>query len=69
MAVYIYQVSAVKIGTPTGSNTMPASGDMTTLPNTVKGSVNLEESEGATVDFEVDQQSTPIMTVKTEEAS
>lgn len=67
MAVYIYAVSTVKYGTPTGSNTMPSATGLTTLPNTVKGSVNLEESEGTVTDFFVDQQADPIMSVKTEE--
>jgi hypothetical protein len=67
MATYIYTVNTVKYGTPTGSNTMPASGSMTTLPNTVKGTVTLEETEGATTKFYVDQQFSPVNEVKTEE--
>jgi hypothetical protein len=67
MAVYVYALSAAKVGTPTGTNTMPASGDMTALPDTVRGSVTIEESEGASVDFNTDQQISPVMTVKTEE--
>jgi hypothetical protein len=67
MATYIYTVNTVKYGTPTGTNTMPASGSMTALPNTVKGSVTLEETEGATTKFYVDQQFSPVNEVKTEE--
>ena len=67
MAEYIYTVSTVKYGTPTGSNTMPASGDMTALPNTVKGSVTLDETEGTTAEFEVDQQISPVMSTRTAE--
>jgi hypothetical protein len=67
MATYIYAVNTVKYGTPTGTNTMPASGSLTTLPNTVKGSVTLEETEGAITKFYVDQQFAPVNVVKTEE--
>ncbi len=68
MPKYIYAVSAVKYGTSTGTNTMPASGDMTSLPNTVKGSINLEEAEGTMQKFYVDQRAEPIKTIKTEES-
>jgi len=47
---------------------MPASGDMTTLPDTVKGSITLEESEGTTTKFYVDQRAEPIKSIKTEES-
>jgi hypothetical protein len=64
---YIFSVSSVKYGTATGSNTMPASGAMTTLPDTVKGSINMEEAEGAIQKFYTDQKRDPIKIVKTEE--
>lgn len=68
MAVnYVYGIKSVKYGTPTGSNTMPATDLMTALPYTVKGSVNIDEAEGTTDKFWVDQLSTPIRIVKTEE--
>ncbi len=67
MATYIYTVNTVKYGTPTGTNTMPASGSLTLLPNTVKGTVTLEETEGSSTKFYVDQQFSPINEVKTEE--
>ena len=38
MANYIFSIKSVKYGTATGTNTMPATGAMTTLPDTVKGS-------------------------------
>lgn len=66
MANYIYRIKSVKYGTATGTNTMPASGDMTSCPNTVKGSVNINESDGTTVDFKVDQLNDPIMTLTDE---
>ena len=68
MATYIYSVKSVKYGTPTGTNSMPASGSMTDLPDTVKGSITIEESEGATTKFYVDQKAEPIKSIKTEES-
>lgn len=67
MANYIFSVKSVKYGTPTGTNTMPATGDMTALPDTVKGSVNIDEGEGTLTKFFVDQKIQPIKVVKTEE--
>jgi hypothetical protein len=65
MANYVYKIASVKHGTPTGSNTMPASGSLTTMPYTVKGSVTLSESDSETAEFEVDQLTDPIMVVAT----
>lgn len=65
MANYIYKIKSVKYGTATGSNTMPASGSLTALPYTVKGSVVLTESDSETQEFEVDQLTDPIMVVAT----
>jgi hypothetical protein len=62
---YIFGVTAIKYGTPTGSNTMP--GGLTSLPDTVKGSITFEESEGSFTSFFVDQKKAPIKKVKTEE--
>lgn len=67
MPNYIFAVSSVKYGTPTGSNSMPASGSMTALPDTVKGSIQLEEAEGSLQKFNVDQKVDPIKVLKTEE--
>ena len=64
---YIYSVKSVKYGTPTGLATMPASGSMVSLPDTVKGSIDLEEAEGTTQDFFTDQKIDSIKKVKTEE--
>jgi hypothetical protein len=66
MANYIYRISSVKIGTPTGTNTMPASGDLTSLPNTVRGSVVINESDSTVADFYVDQLTNPVMTIENE---
>jgi hypothetical protein len=66
MANYIYKIKSVKYGTPTGSNTMPASGSLTALPYTVKGSVQLSETDGQTEEYKVDQLTDPIMVVATE---
>lgn len=64
MARYIRSVATVKFGTPTGSNTMP--GTLTSLPDTVKGSVTLDESEASYTEFYVDQKPDPVEVVPTE---
>jgi len=61
MANYIYSIKSIKYGTPTGTGTMPASGDLTDLGNTVKGSVTIDESEGTVTPFNVDQKKDPIL--------
>jgi len=65
MAVYLFGIKTVKYGTAATGSSMPTG--MTTLPNTVKGSVSIEETEGSTVKFFVDQQFSPVKVVKTEE--
>lgn len=65
MADYIYAVSSMKYGTPTGLATMP--GALTTLPDTVKGSITVEETEGTLTRFEVDQKKDPIRVIKSTE--
>lgn len=67
MSVYIYGITTVKYGDAASSNYMPTATGLTTLPNTVKGSVTLDETEGTTTKFWVDQQYAPIRSVKTEE--
>ena len=64
---YIFSVKSVKYGTPTGTASMPATGDMIALPDTVKGSVNIDEGEGTLTKFFVDQKIQPIKVIKTEE--
>lgn len=65
MAVnYLFSVKTVKYGTPTGLCTMPT---LTALPDTVKGSVNIDESEGTIAKFHVDQKQPPVRMLKTEE--
>lgn len=66
MSEYLYTVKTVKYGDAATTNTMPSG--LTTLPNTVKGSVSLDESEGETTEFYVDQQVAPIRSVDTGEA-
>lgn len=61
----VFAVSGIKYGTPTGLATMP--GSLTALPDTVKGSVSIDESEGTFTSFFVDQKKAPIKRVKTEE--
>ena len=65
MAVYLYGISTVKYGDAASSNYMPTG--LSSLPNTVKGSVSLDETEGSTTKFFVDQQYSAIRSVKTEE--
>jgi peptidoglycan hydrolase-like protein with peptidoglycan-binding domain len=69
MADYIYAVQTIKYGTPTGSNTMPASGAMVTLPDTVKGSIAIEETEFSLQKFFTDQKLDPVQILKTEEGA
>lgn len=64
MAVYIYSVTKIEYGTPTGGATL---GSLTQLPDTVKGSITIEETEGSSTKFFVDQKKEPIKVVKTEE--
>jgi len=63
----LFGLASVKYGTAASSNYMPASAAMTTLPNTVKGSVSIEETEGSVTKFFVDQQFAPVKVLKTEE--
>ena len=65
MADYIYAVSSMRYGTPTGAATMP--GTLTALPDTVKGSITVEETEGTLTRFEVDQKKDPIRVIKSAE--
>lgn len=67
MAIYLFGITSVKYGDASSSNFMPASAAMIALPNTVKGSVSIEETEGSTTKFFVDQQFSPVRQVKTEE--
>jgi len=67
MAVqHIYSVKSVKYGTPTGTGTVPASGDLTALPNTEKGSVVIEEVESTSTPFYEDQSPYPIEDIEQE---
>ena len=68
MAVYMYGISTVKYGnSATGFGNFPSGVLLTSLPDTVKGSVTIEETEGSTTDFNVDQKFSPVRQVKTEE--
>jgi hypothetical protein len=69
MPQYLYGITSVKYGTAaTGLGNFPSGVLLTTAPNTVKGSVAIEETEGTTAEFFVDQQATPVKRTKTEEA-
>lgn len=65
MAEYIYAVKQMFYGTPTGSNTLPAS--LSLLPDTVKGTITVEETEGTLTKFWVDQKKEPVRVIKSEE--
>ena len=65
MAIYLFGITSVKYGTAAVTNTMPTG--LTALPDTVKGSVSIEETEGSKTKFFVDQQFSPVRQVKTEE--
>jgi hypothetical protein len=65
MAEYLFGITSVKYGTAASTNTMP--GSLTSLPDTVKGSVSIDETEGSTTEFFVDQKFSPVRQVKTEE--
>ena len=65
MSRYLYSIDTIKYGTPTGTNTMP--GSLVSLPDTVKGTVTIDETEGSYTDFFVDQAKDPVRTLKSEE--
>ena len=67
MAVYLFGITSVKYGTAATGSNMPSGVALTSLPDTVKGSVSIEETEGTVMDFFVDQKFSPIRSVKTEE--
>jgi hypothetical protein len=64
MAEYVFGIKEASYAAAASSNYMPS---MTALPNTVKGSVSIDETEGSTTKFYVDQQFSPVKVVKTEE--
>lgn len=60
-ANYVFSVKSVKYGTPTGTATMP--GTLTALPDTVKGSVAVSETDPTVQKFFVDQKQAPVRVV------
>ena len=67
MSVLLFGVKSVKYGTAATGSNMPSGAALTSLPNTVKGTVSIEEGAGTTSKFFVDQKSSPIKVIKTEE--
>ena len=63
---HIFSVKSIKYGTPTGTGTVPASGDLTALPNMAKGSITLDESEATVTDFFEEQSPYPIESIATD---
>lgn len=57
MAVYTYSVKNTRYGTPTGTNTMPA---LTTLPNNVKNSITVDETDPTFTSIYEEQSVAPI---------
>ena len=68
MAVYLFGVKSVKYGVAATGSNMPSGAALTSLPDTVKGTVSIEESTGATTKFFVDQKASPVKVIKTEES-
>jgi hypothetical protein len=66
MAVYVFGITSVKYGVAATGSVMPSGGALTLLPNTVKGSVTIEEDAAGVAEFYVDQQSAPVRVVQTE---
>lgn len=52
-------------GTPTGGASMPSG--LSALPDTVRGSISIEETEGSVLKFFVDQKKEPVRVIKAEE--
>jgi hypothetical protein len=70
MAVYLFGITSVQYGTAaSGAGNFPSGIALTTAPDTVKGSVSIEESEGSKTDFFVDQKFSPVKSIKTEEGT
>lgn len=67
MAVYVFGIKSISYGVAASSNYMPSGVALTALPDTVKGSVSIDETEGSTTKFFVDQKFSPVKVVKTEE--
>lgn len=67
MAVYLFGIASVKYGTAATGSNMPSGTALTLLPDTVKGSVSIDETEGSVTEFFVDQKFSPVRVVKTEE--
>jgi hypothetical protein len=67
MAVYLFGIKSISVGTAATGSNMPTGVALTALPDTVKGSVSIDETEGSTTKFYVDQKFSPVKVVKTEE--
>ncbi|MGV8136489.1 MAG: hypothetical protein AB2L20_14870 [Mangrovibacterium sp.] len=61
----IYAVKTIKHGTPTGTVTMPT--PLTALPETVRGSISMDEGDPTYQDFFTDQTMPPIDSVQVSE--
>ena len=63
---HMFSIKSLKYGTPTGTGTVPATGDLTALPMMAKGSISLDESESTVTDFYAEQSPYPIESIATE---
>ncbi len=61
MATYAFKLKAVSFGTPTGTAVMPTT--MTAFSKSVKGSVNLNESEPEIKELETEEDTAPEITI------
>ena len=62
----VYGIKGIRVGTPTGLATMPATGDMTAFAATVKGSFSFSETESATVNADTEENELPLETITSE---
>lgn len=61
---YAYGIKSVKFGTPTGTDEMP--GTLTAWAQTVAGSLTISEDEAQTKDFNVEEATTPVISIVTD---
>jgi hypothetical protein len=66
MAKYSFGLKTVKFGTPTGTATMPTTLEQFAM--TVKGSLKLSESDPSLKEFTVEEQSSPVEQVISEDS-
>jgi len=63
----IYAVKTISYGTPTGTTTMPEGANLYALPETVRGSISMDEGDPTYQDFFTDQTMPPVDSVQVSE--